>query len=43
MVKTFLDFSRPVEVHFQKVDLAALVREVAYLMTPQARLAPGLH
>lgn len=39
VVKTFLDFSRPVEVNFEKVDLAALVREVAHLMTPQARLA----
>jgi len=39
VVKTFLDFSRPVEVHFQKVDLAALAREVVHLMTPQARLA----
>ncbi len=39
VVKTFLDFSRPVEVHFENVDLAALVTEVAHLMTPQARLA----
>jgi signal transduction histidine kinase len=39
VVKTFLDFSRPVEVHFEKVDLGTLVREVAHLMTPQARLA----
>jgi signal transduction histidine kinase len=39
VVKTFLDFSRPVEVNFQEVDLAALVDEVAHLMTPQARLA----
>ena len=39
VVKTFLDFSRPVEVRFEDVDLAALVREVADLMTPQARLA----
>lgn len=39
VVKTFLDFSRPVEVHFEEVDLAALAREVADLMTPQARLA----
>jgi signal transduction histidine kinase len=39
VVKTFLDFSRPVEVHFQDVDLAGLVEEVARLMTPQARLA----
>ena len=39
VVKTFLDFSRPVEVRLVEVDLAALVREVADLMTPQAGLA----
>jgi signal transduction histidine kinase len=39
VVKTFLDFSRPVEVHFENVDLAALTREVADLMTPPAQLA----
>jgi signal transduction histidine kinase len=39
VVKTFLDFTRPVEVRFEVVDLAALAREVADLMTPQARLA----
>jgi signal transduction histidine kinase len=39
VVKTFLDFSRPVEVHFEDVDLAALAREVTELMAPQARLA----
>lgn len=39
VVKTFLDFSRPVDVKLEKVDLAALVREVAELMTPQAQLA----
>lgn len=39
VVKTFLDFSRPVDVRLVEVDLAALVREVADLMTPQARLA----
>lgn len=37
VVKTFLDFSRPLEVRFQDVDLAALAAEVADLMTPQAR------
>jgi signal transduction histidine kinase len=37
VVKTFLDFTRPVEVKFKQVDLAALAREVAELMTPQAR------
>ncbi len=39
VVKTFLDFSRPVDVRLVEVDLAALVAEVAALMTPQARLA----
>jgi signal transduction histidine kinase len=39
VVKTFLDFSRPVEVHFEDVDLAELTREVADLMTPPAQLA----
>ena len=39
VVKTFLDFSRPVEVHFTDVDLSALTREVADLMTPPARVA----
>src|SRR5579862_6469165 len=39
VVKTFLDFSRPLEVSFEEVDLAALAREVTELITPQARLA----
>ncbi len=39
VVKTFLDFSRPVDVRLEEVDLAALAREVTDLMTPQARLA----
>ena len=39
VVKTFLDFSRPVEVRFSEVDLGALAVEVAHLMTPQAKLA----
>jgi signal transduction histidine kinase len=39
VVRTFLDFSGPVEVHFEDVDLAALTREVADLMTPPAQLA----
>jgi len=39
VVKTFLDFSRPLEVRFEDVDLGALAGEVANLMTPQARLA----
>lgn len=39
VVKTFLDFSRPVDVKLVEVDLHALAREVAELMQPQARLA----
>ncbi len=39
VVRTFLDFSRPVEVNFADVDLAELTREVADLMTPPAQLA----
>jgi signal transduction histidine kinase len=39
VVKTFLDFTRPVDVKLVEVDLAALAREVAVLMTPQARAA----
>jgi signal transduction histidine kinase len=39
VVKTFLDFSRPVEVHFLKLDLAELAREVCLLLTPQAKVA----
>jgi signal transduction histidine kinase len=39
VVKTFLDFSRPVEVRLEEVDLAALAHEVSDLMIPQARLA----
>ncbi len=39
VVKTFLDFTRPVEVQFEDLDLAELAREVAELMTPQAKLA----
>jgi len=37
VVKTFLDFTRPVEVKLTEVDLAALAGEVTALMTPQAR------
>ena len=37
VVKTFLDFSRPLEVRFAEVDLATLTAEVVNLMTPQAR------
>jgi signal transduction histidine kinase len=39
VVTTFLDFSRPVEVHFEDVDLAALAREVADLIRPQAEIS----
>ena len=38
VVKTFLDFSRPVEVHMRELELADLAREMAELITPQARL-----
>jgi len=38
-VKTFLDFSRPVDVRLTEVDLAALAKDVTSLMTPQARVA----
>jgi len=39
VVTTFLDFSRPVEVHFEDVDLAALTRDVTELIRPQAAVA----
>lgn len=39
VVKTFLDFSRPVEVRMSDVNLGTLITEVATLMTPQAKLA----
>jgi len=39
VVKTFLDFSRPLDVHLQDLDLSALAREVTEFITPQARLA----
>jgi len=39
VVTTFLDFSRPVEVHFEEVDLAALAREVAEFIRPQAAVS----
>jgi signal transduction histidine kinase len=38
VVKTFLDFSRPVDVKLTEVDLVAIAREVAELTTPQAGL-----
>lgn len=39
VVKTFLDFSRPVEVNLRDVDLGRVVQEVADLITAQAALA----
>jgi len=39
VVKTFLDFSKPVEIRMTAVDLGTLASEVATLMKPQARLA----
>lgn len=36
VVKTFLDFTRPVELRLADVDLAKLVREVAALVRPEA-------
>ena len=37
VVKTFLDFTRPVEIHPVDAELAPLVREVFALAEPQAR------
>jgi signal transduction histidine kinase len=39
VVKTFLDFSRPLEVHLQDLDLGQTAREVTEFVTPQARRA----
>ena len=39
VVKTFLDFSRPVEVKFTEVDLAALAAETVHLVAPQTEAA----
>jgi signal transduction histidine kinase len=39
VVKTFLDFSRPLEVHLQDIDLVLLAREVTEFVMPQAKLA----
>ena len=36
VVKSFLDFTRPVALELQRVDLAALAREVASLVQPDA-------
>jgi signal transduction histidine kinase len=38
VVKTFLDFSKPVEIRMTDVDLGTLASEVATLMKPQAAL-----
>ncbi len=37
VVKTFLDFARPLNVAFQDVDLGALTADVAQLVQPQAK------
>jgi signal transduction histidine kinase len=37
VVKTFLDFTRPVEVAFAEIDLSALAADIVKLLTPQAR------
>jgi signal transduction histidine kinase len=39
VVKTFLDFTRPVEMHLQETELASLVGEVVALATPQIKRA----
>jgi len=39
VVKTFLDFTRPVELEMKAVDLVQLVREVAELVRPEAEKA----
>jgi signal transduction histidine kinase len=38
VVKTFLDFTRPVDLAVEDVDLAALAREVTALVRPQATI-----
>ncbi len=52
VVKTFLDFTRPVKLNLREVDLAVLVSEVLALVGPQCRrlkiecrsqIAPGKH
>jgi hypothetical protein len=42
VVKTFLDFNRPVELHPQEVPLDSFVREIVDLAAPQAAAA-GVH
>jgi signal transduction histidine kinase len=39
VVKTFMDFSRPVEVHLRDVDLAELIGQASALLSPQAKAA----
>ncbi|MCU1338941.1 MAG: hypothetical protein JWO19_4522 [Bryobacterales bacterium] len=39
VVKTFLDFSRPLDVHLQDIELGVLASEVTEFITPQARLS----
>jgi signal transduction histidine kinase len=36
VVKTFLDFTKPVELHFDAVEAVELAREIATLMAPEA-------
>lgn len=38
VVKTFLDFTRPVDLSVEEVDLAALAKEVTMLVRPQATM-----
>ncbi|MBI3681333.1 MAG: PAS domain-containing protein [Acidobacteria bacterium] len=38
VVKTFLDFTRPVDLTVEDVDLAALAREITALVRPQAAM-----
>jgi signal transduction histidine kinase len=37
VVKTFLDFNRPLELHLVQCDIAAIVQEVVALLEPEAR------
>ena len=39
VVKTFLDFARPVELQMRIIDLSGLLHEVATLVTPEAEQA----
>jgi signal transduction histidine kinase len=43
VVKTFLDFTKPVELHMAEVDLVPMLRELTLLVAPQAdRLKIGV-